>query len=247
MYSNNPFGIENQLWTKIVELCDSEIGEDILNGISYAVVTNNTAEDRRKIETYNKLYYTLASYGYKHGKVMRLCKTQNGCVYDLNPEVVGFAATQIQFDVHNKPSNVLRNNPIVQSQLGIYNKNRFETEYEKRRRQDLMQLGKWILKECKGCSPTGWNLEFVIFSRNESNQVKITGTSNCGENIQMQYKAYSLKCDDLDFLNDNLLIPMGLKIVQAVSHNIIQAKSGLRVTMQINSIEPVMRFTHRNR
>lgn len=201
------------------------------------MLTGNSKSDKTRLSLYSEMGPEILRCGYNQGDIFRAYQVSNGYIYDLDPFVAAKLAAKVISEM--KKAGELDNLGVPEldpSNTEQYYIDLITAEQNKRKTSDLLALGKWIVSEYKAGRTS---LEVALFSRNQRRTITITGYGSKGDVVQARYKAFSLRHWDIETLNRNILIPLGLRVATITPYEILPSKTGVRFKLEIQPISSV--------
>ena len=200
-------------------LCD-ELGEKVLKGISYIVVSKADS-NRKKVEKLDNLRRSLSKNGVPDNKVFRRYELLNGYIYDMELD----EAIDLTIAI---TSSMAEQGKLEQKYIGDFGIRNIAIS---RKVEDLQLL----CRKCvEGVRKGKSEMDFVLFSRNRSPQVVITGKdAYTGAKIAIKYDSFALRHTDVEELNREYLKLHGLIVTKVIVHEIVPGSRGVLFTLKL--------------
>ena len=206
----------------MTEFIINEIGGKAIEGITYAFVRTDARanqSDRDRYQQYKELRNMLDRQGFQKEDIFRMYQVQNGIIFDIDMAIV-------------KKIGTILTNRMLEQDGEQPNPDIIGDRPEKRRKGDMVQLARYLKK----CYDAGeYIVDVALFSRNQVPEIVINGKIPTGEYAIQRFKAYAIRQWDLEDVNKNILLPMGLKIKQLAPGMILPTKTGVLFQLQLEA------------
>lgn len=204
----------------LTEFMVCEVGSKALDGITYTMLLKNN-KDKEEIDRYMNIKHEAAKCGYTNNEVFRVYEITNGYIFDMD------IATAKQIT-----AEIVRT--LNKNNAGIQNTDLINNLPEKRRKKDMVALGKFLKEEFdKGKR----QVEVALFSKNSTNRIILNGKNSKGEAIAVKYNAYAIRHWDIELINEKLLIPAGFRVSRIQPCEILPSKTGVSFVFTLETIE----------
>lgn len=213
--------VSEELLNKLTEFVVCELAEKVLDGITYTLVIK-TPRDRPLYKKYMEIKKEAIKCGYDNNELFRVYEVPNGYIFDLDISVARTIIDKIYNTIAEAenwkglPNGVLGNGP------------------SQRRISDMRALGKYIKQQYDSGAR---DIEVALFSRNSSNTIVISGKGPKGEKLAVKYHAYAIRHWDIEALNSNILIPLGIRVDRVAPSEILPSKTGVRFVLSMEEIK----------
>lgn len=196
------------------------IGERVYDGITYALLTGNSEEDKKKINEYNNIIKSLNENGIDPKRVLQALKVPNGIIFDMNIGVAKEIANNIARTYAAKNGKETSNIDLIKD--GPI----------KRRQEDMTEIVKYLEKQARNGNT---DIELALFSRNSIRRIVYTAKDKQGKDVQVKMNAYAIRHWDLPMVSTKLM-EYGYKIAKAQAGEILPSKTGVRFEIQLTRI-----------
>ncbi len=214
--------ISRDLINKLTEFLVCELGSKALGGITYIL----ELKDKRGLELFEKyknIKELVIESGFENDQIFRIFEIPNGYIFDMDLNVVKKITDKLMEVVEN----------LDGEQLTDSKKELLEEYQEKRRRNDMMRLAKYI----KTVYDNGDRVaEVALFSKNEVPRIVISGRTEDGEIVSVKYDAFAVRHLDLEQVNANLLIPAGIRISMVEPCEVLPSRTGCKFKLYIEKV-----------
>ena len=203
----------------LTEFLICELGGKALQGITYTMVLKDKA-GLKEFERYKLIKEESLKCGYSNDEVFRIYELRNGYILDMDVNI----ARKISIELIKALEKTDKSSIDMDIALG---------SMQKRKSSDMARLAKQI----KNSHEQGEKeIEVALFSRNTVPRIVINGVGPNNEPMPTKYNAYSIRHWDLTELNQNILIPEGLRVSKIEPIEILPSKTGVRFILTIESI-----------
>ena len=206
--------MSRELEQMLTEFMLVEIGGNALDGITYALLVNGD-KDNEEIQRYKKIREEVTKCGYSDTQIFRVYPLSNGYIFDMDLDITKKLTTKIA-------KKLSEDDPSIKQTMDLIG-----DHPEKRRRDDMVALGRYIAKKFNDGHR---KIEVALFSRNSTNRITITGRSTNDKDdriYQIIYNAYALRPWDLELVNERLLRPNGMRVSSLQPCEILPTKTGV--------------------
>ena len=203
--------MSKKLEEMLTEFMLVEIASKAIDGITYALLTNGQ-NDKEEVSKYKEIKNEVINCGFVNNQVFRYYKVSNGYIFDMDLDMARMLTTKIT-------RSLAKNDPSLN---GV--ENLIGDAPEKRRKKDLISLGRYIMQKA---NEGKYQIEVALFSRNTTNRIILTGKNSNGEDIAVTYNAYALRHWDMEILNEKILIPQGVRVSRIQPCEILPSKTGV--------------------
>lgn len=212
--------VSKELIDMLTEFLATEIQSKALNGITYTMLFKDD-KDKEALETYKNIRKEATKCGYGPNEVFRVYEVSNGYIFDMDLRV----AKQLTVELSKAVAKMNQGQTPVGDLIG--------DAPEKRRREDLELLAKYIKSEAKKGNR---KLEVALFSKNSVQRIVINGEDKEGKPTLIKYNAYAIRHWDIEDLNTMYLVPVGLRVSRIEPCEILPPKTGVRFILHITNI-----------
>lgn len=213
--------ISQTLMNLLTEFLVHEIDVKVLDGITYAFVLKNDKNAKETYKAYMKIKEEAKKCGFANDEIFRVYEVNNGYIFDMDireaKKITTALAKAVAKDSGNKniPRDLIGEGP------------------EKRRKADMIALARYI----KFNFDQGKDkVEVALFSRNKGPKITITGVGKNNNNMAIQYNAYAIRHWDIESINENLLVPAGIRIAKIEPCEVLPSKTGVRFIMHLDKV-----------
>lgn len=224
--------ISHKLLNGLTKFMLNEIHDTVLDGVTYALLTNSQ-NDTVRYNEYKEIKKEAINCGFRNDEVFRIYTVSNGHILDMDIGIAKKIANEIVKSVA-KTSNdeellrIVNEEPERAIDL-------FQSRPENRRQVDISRLVKYIQEQYKNGNGNKV-LEVALFNRNKVPRIKVSGVTKTGESVTLTYNSYAIRHWDMEEINKDYLIPSGLRIATIETCEILPSKTGVRFKLYIESI-----------
>lgn len=201
-----------------------ELGGKVLDGITYALVrTDSTAKpyDKQRYEDYNNIRKEANICGFQSSEVFRVYNLQNGVIFDVDLGITKKITTLVANRILEEDGQPMKYDDVIGNKP------------EMRRKSDMISLAKYLNKQLKQGQQV---VEIALFSRNSVPEIVINGQLSDGRYAVQKYKAYAIRFWDLEDVNKNFLIPMGMRIKSVAPGAILPTRTGVLFQLELEEM-----------
>lgn len=197
------------------------IGGKSYDGITYALLTSSTEEEKKKIASCNTIRKALEESGIEAAQVLQALKVPNGVIFDLNIGVMKELTFELAKEIGQASGGA------IGGEIDLINDGPI-----RRREADIREMVKYLASRGNdGVS----NVEIALFSRNSTRRIVYTAKDKQGRDVQVKMNAYAVRHWDIPTISNNLM-ELGYKITGAKAGEILPSKTGVRFTIQLAKI-----------
>lgn len=208
--------MSTDLINKLTEFLICEIGSKALDGISYMMLFKNK-RDKTLYDRYKTIKDEALRCGYTDEEIFRIYEVSNGYILDMDVWVV----RKITYELSKAVSKVSGEKDIIGDNPS------------KRRDRDIKRLAKHIQKEFDAGKDI---IEVALFSRNTVPRIIITGKDQNNEVIAVKYNSYAIRHWDIENVNSEELIPVGIRVSKVEPCEILPSKTGCSFKLYIEHV-----------
>lgn len=201
-----------------------ELGGKVLDGITYTLIrTDDSAKpyDKQRYEEYMGLRKEANLCGFSSLDVFRVYNLQNGVIFDVDMGITKKITTLVANRVMENDGKAIRYDDVIGDKP------------EKRRKSDMISLAKYLNKQIRQGQRI---VEVALFSRNSVPEIVINGQLADGRYAIQKYKAYAIRFWDLEDVNKNFLIPMGIRIKSVAPGAILPTRTGVLFQLELEEM-----------
>lgn len=214
-----------ELKDAITQFIVNELGGKALDGITYTLVrtdSTSTAYDKQRLDEYQALRKEATMCGFQNQELFRVYNIQNGVIFDIDMGITKQITTLITNKILEEDGKPMKYEDVIGNKPEI------------RRKNDMISLAKYLDKQLKN----GQNMvEVALFSRNSVPEIVINGQLSDGRYAVQKYKAYAIRFWDLENVNKNLLIPMGMRIKSVAPGAILPTRTGVLFQLELEKMQ----------
>ena len=211
--------LTTEVKTKLANLLVEDVGpKEVLDGITYILLSNTTNRD--KIEELVKLQSEIAACGVDPNTILCKYEVANGVIFDLNLNVAKQTSAFVT-------QSMIKSGAIKGAKLD--NPDLIGDGPDKRRYEDIIKLGKYLVKCYKERKTT---VDLALFSRNKVGTTTYNAKRG-NEDVSVKYNAYAIRHWDIATLNDQVLTKAGFKVINVEAGEIIPSKNGVRFRLTL--------------
>lgn len=208
-----------KLLDMLTEFMVCEVGSKAVDGITYTLLLKNN-KDKEEIDRYLDIKHEAIKCGYNNNEVFRVYEINNGFIFDMDIAT----AKQITAEI---VKTLNKNN------AGIQNTDLINNMPDKRRKKDMIALGRYLKEEYDNGKR---EVEVALFSKNSTNRIIINGKNSSGEPVAIKYNAYAIRHWDIELINEKLLIPAGFRVSRIQPCEILPSKTGVNFIFTMESL-----------
>lgn len=205
---------------KLTKFLVEEIEGRVSDGITYMMVMKDPREKAMHKELM-AIKDEALSCGFKADEIFRVYEVTNGYVFDMDinlAKAIAVELTKIEAKRNNGATPV---GDLIGSLP------------EKRRREDIVGLGKYIKAQYREGKKS---VEVALFSRNTVPKIKINVDDSKGNPVIMTYNAFAIRHWDLEEVNTSELIPQGISIKSIEACEILPSRTGVRFVLHFDKV-----------
>lgn len=202
-----------------------EIGGNEVYGMTYAFVMKepNNPVEKKKYDNYMLIRNEANACGYSKNEVFRVYEVSNGYIFDMDLGIAKKISQEILLGV------------VREKKLEGFNIDTIGDKPLKRRKKDMVALSKFLLQQLKQEGKS--QVEIALFSKNVTNRIMVTGVLENGDKVCVKYNAYALRHADIETLNEQLLIPQGIRVAAMQPCEILPYKNGVSFIFKLEKIK----------
>lgn len=193
------------------------IGTNVVEGITYVLLLDNE-RDAGKIKEYLAIRDEARKCGFGTNELFRAYKLSNGYIFDLDINIAKALTAKITDDFMRENGKTGGIPDFIQNKP------------EERRRADMEKLAKKCIENYKKGVRT---FDVALFSKNSVPRIVVNGTDERGKEVVYKFDAYAIRHWDIEAINAQALMPKGIKIGNIEPCEIIQSKTGVRMTLHL--------------
>ena len=217
--------ISENLLNLISEFVINELGSKVIDGITYTFISKEPY-DVEYYEKYKFIRDTANQEGFGDKELIRIYEVCNGYIFDLDLYIAKVIISEMY-------KGVLMNDGTLKSPSD-YKDTFIKDKPEQRRKRDMANIARKVKAEYdKGNT----QMDIALFSKNTTHKIIVTGTDRKGKKMMSTYDSYVLRHEDLRLVNEEFLIPAGIKIDAIKPCEILPNKNGLLFTIHITKFE----------
>ncbi len=202
---------------KITEIICADIGSRILDGATYAIISNNQS-NKTKIERYLQVRRDIDQEGFGSDEVFRVYEVANGYIFDID---MGIAKT-ITASLAEMLSKTNDDIKLIRKMIDSRPYERYNRDCEGLAKLCLKSFKKGVRK-----------FDIALYSRINHNVIKITAVDKDGISGLISFPAFAVRMTDLTEINSKYLVEQGIRIASVEPCEIVGSNSGLRVTIML--------------
>ena len=214
-----------ELKDQLTQFIVNELGGKVLDGITYSLIrtdNHSTNYDKQRLDEYQAIRKEASMCGFQAQELFRVYNLQNGVIFDIDMGITKQIAALIVNKMLNENGQPMKHEDIIGNKP------------ENRRKSDMISLAKYLDKQLKSGNSI---VEIALFSRNSVPEIVINGQLQDGRYAIQKYKAYAIRFWDLEDVNRNLLIPMGLRIRQVQPGAILPTRTGVLFQLELEKVK----------
>ena len=199
-----------------------EIGSKGMQGITYALLKNDGKDDDR-IQDYLQIKDECEKCGYTNNEIFRTFALCNGYIFDMDINTVKQITREMT-------SALIKQGLMQERDIDL-----IKDDPDKRRRRDMYNLAQFIRDRYnKGI----YEFEVALFSRNLSNQIRLTLKDSKNNYKVLIFRSYVLRHWDIEEVNAKFLMPAGIRVSSIQPMEILPNKNGVAFKFVIEGIRP---------
>lgn len=217
--------ISENLLNLISEFVINELGSKVIEGITYTFISKEPY-DAPLYEKYKFIRETANQEGFGDRELIRIYEVCNGYIFDLDLYIAKVVISEMY-------KGVLMTEGKLKSPSD-YKDTFIKDKPEQRRKRDMLNISRKIKNEFdKGNT----QMDIALFSRNTTHKIIINGVDRKGRKMISTYDSYVLRHEDLRLVNEEFLLPAGIKIDAIKPCEILPNRNGLLFTIHITKFE----------
>ena len=215
--------MSNETKMKLTKMLVEDIGaQEVVDGITYVLLDKSTESDKTKANQYESIIAELGDSGTNPATILRKYDVSNGTIYDLD---INVAKSIASFLLQQANKEGALNGKIKSYDL-------IADKPDKRRREDIENLGKY-LKKCVKEGKTA--VEVCLFSRNKVGKTTFNAKKG-GKDVTVSYNAYAIRHWDIEVLNNIILANENFKVTKVDAGEIVPSKNGVRFVLHLTKV-----------
>lgn len=212
--------ISKQLINMLSEFLVCDINSKAIGGITYTFTLKNE-KDKPTYEKYAKIKEEALRCGFGPSEAFRVYEVSNGFIFDMDLSIAKYLTAEISRGVAKQNKGATPVGDLIGDMP------------EKRRREDMVLLGKHLKSQFKKGKRS---VEVALFSKNNVPRIEITGEDKNGKQVAIKYNAYAIRHWDIEDVNAHILIPEGIKVFKIEPCEILPSKTGVRFILHMAEI-----------
>lgn len=210
--------ISDTLTGYLTDFFNNEIGSDILNGVTYAIVSDT---EKVKIDKYMNIRNHAKAEGFGEKEFIKGFELCNGYLFDMNSQLAKKLAIKTINNTLKENEKLDQNTILAVNQLP-----------KEAKESELKRLANYVLREAdKGNT----EIYVALYSKNSSGLIKYRALVN-NKKVFIQYSAYKVRVEELESLNKAFLIKKGVKIDQIQACEILPTCTGIKFKLVIKKL-----------
>jgi hypothetical protein len=210
--------VSNKLRDQLSEFLVCEIGGKALDGITYTMLLKGNKRDMESYKRYAAIREELLNCGFSSDEMLRCFEVGNGYIFDMDLQT----AKQITIELSKAVAKSNNNQTPVGDLIG--------NAPEQRRKRDMLGLGRYV----KQSYDTGLReVSVALFNKNSTDRIMVTAVDKNGKKLAVSYKAYAIRHWDIEQVNSQILMPMGVKIDSIQLCEILPMKTGVSANLKL--------------
>lgn len=212
--------VSQKLLGYLTDFLTMDLDSKALDGITYALMLKDCKSDMENCKRYKEIKKETAKCGFSNDEVFRIYEVSNGYIFDMDIGITRSITARVVASFAKKPTT-LRDADVIKEKP------------DARRKQDLIRLAKSIKQSYESGNHI---MEVALFSKNSVPRIVVNGTGPNGEALSLRFNAYAIRHWDIEALNTELLIPIGLRVSKIEPCEILASKTGVRFILHIEKV-----------
>lgn len=215
-----PGTLSKQLINMLSEFLVQEIDSKALSGITYTFTFKNE-KDKPLYEKCMKIKEEALACGFGNSEAFRVYEVSNGFIFDMDLSIAKYLTIEMSKAVARQNKGATPVGDLIGDVP------------EKRRREDMILLGKYLKSQFKRGKRS---VEVALFSRNNVPRIEITGEDTNGKQVAIKYNAYAIRHWDIEDVNSHILMAEGIKVFKIEPCEILPSRTGVRFILHMTQV-----------